>query len=382
MKNYFYILLIVAFGLTSCNEEKDLYQLSGQIEGLANEQLILQFVSFKNITDIDTTTTSEDGSYEFTGKVKEPGFYRLAANGKYWMLRLENEEVVYNTMFNDDLLKETEVLKSEKAIEFQEVISFFIEKQNEMSAISQEFQTKQMAGASMEELKALENKYLAVEANMKEEVQSKINNTSDPITGIYLMSALKSEDDLAFIKSKLDEYSALIPNSTYIAEMREQVKANEDAIAQQAAMEAASKKIEVGTAAPDFIQKTPQGKDLSLSSLKGQVVLLDFWASWCKPCRIENPTIVAAYNKFKDKGFTVLSVSLDKERNAWVNAIDQDGLIWPNHVSDLQFWNNAAAREYGVNSIPAAFLIDENGIIIGRDLRGPALEEKLKEVLG
>ena len=173
-----------------------------------------------------------------------------------------------------------------------------------------------------------------------------------------------------------------MPNSTYIVEMREKIKANEDAIAQQAAMEAASKKIDIGTIAPDFTQKTPQGADLSLSSLQGQVVLLDFWASWCKPCRLENPAIVAAYNKYRSKGFTVLSVSLDKERNAWMNAIAQDGLIWPNHASDLQFWNNAAAREYGVSSIPAAFLIDENGVIIGRDLRGNALEEKLAEVLG
>ena len=164
--------------------------------------------------------------------------------------------------------------------------------------------------------------------------------------------------------------------------MREQIKANEDAIAQQKAMEAASQVVAIGSEAPEIVQKNPQGTEISLSSLRGQVVLIDFWASWCKPCRMENPNVVAAYNKYKDKGFTVYSVSLDKERDAWINAINQDGLIWGNHVSDLQFWNNAAARTYGVNSIPAAFLIDENGVIIGKDLRGNALEAKLKEVLG
>lgn len=382
MKKYLFLLFIIGFSLSACNEEKDMYQLSGQIEGLNNEELILQFITFNQITDIDTTTSGEDGSYSFEGKVKEPGFYRISGKGKYWMIRMDNEKIKMNAKFDDDLLEKMEIIGSEKAIYFQEVIRFFIDKQNELAVYGQEFQNKQMAGASMEELKGIENSYLAAEASMKEELKEKAKLTDDPIAGIYLLSGINSAEDIEFVKGKLNDYSLIMPNSTYIVEMREKLKANEDAIAQQAAMEAASKKIDVGTIAPDFTQKTPQGADLSLSSLQGQIVLLDFWASWCKPCRIENPAIVAAYNKYKSKGFTVLSVSLDKERGAWMKAIAQDGLVWPNHVSDLQFWNNAAAREYGVSSIPAAFLIDENGIIIGRDLRGNALEEKLAEVLG
>jgi thiol-disulfide isomerase/thioredoxin len=119
-----------------------------------------------------------------------------------------------------------------------------------------------------------------------------------------------------------------------------------------------------------------------LSDLKGKYVLIDFWASWCGPCRRENPNVVRLYHKYKNKGFDIFSVSLDQQRDRWIKAIQDDGLMWSNHVSDLKFWQNEAARMYAVTSIPRTVLLDKNGIIIARDLRGPALEEKLREVFG
>jgi thiol-disulfide isomerase/thioredoxin len=155
--------------------------------------------------------------------------------------------------------------------------------------------------------------------------------------------------------------------------------------------------------APDIKLPNPDGKEYSLADLKGKVVLLDFWASWCRPCRMENPNVVQAYNNYKDKGFTVFSVSLDgldsrteqmlasdaarlKEAKAneikkWKGAIEQDGLIWPTHVSDLKKWECAPARMYGVNSIPRAFLIDKEGRIAATGMRGAQLEETLKQLL-
>ncbi|HEC43070.1 MAG TPA: TlpA family protein disulfide reductase [Bacteroides sp.] len=143
----------------------------------------------------------------------------------------------------------------------------------------------------------------------------------------------------------------------------------------------------IGSLAPELNYKSPEDREIALSSLKGKLVLIDFWASWCGPCRYENPNIVSAYNKYKDKqfqegkGFTVYSISLDKSKDRWVEAIEKDKLEWPYHVSDLMGWSAEGAGIYGVNAIPANYLIDGDGIIIAKNLRGEALHAKLAELL-
>ncbi len=199
------------------------------------------------------------------------------------------------------------------------------------------------------------------------------------------VSKLNMQQDMDTYKQVRDQLRGTMARSGFFASFRDQVdrmeKQAEAMKQQESEMKRLSNLIPVGSMAPEIAQETPEGKVVKLSDLRGKVVLIDFWASWCKPCRMENPNVKIVYDRYRSKGFEILGVSLDRTKDAWTAAIKQDGLPWK-HVSDLGFWNNAAAQEYGVSSIPFTVLVDKDGKVIDKNLRGQMLDRKLAELFG
>jgi peroxiredoxin len=381
MKKIFFSIVTLLIVLVSCSDNFEGYILNGTLNGVANQMVELEFLTFGGTEKIDTATTNADGKFTMKGMAKEPGFYRLKAGEKSWIIFLEDTKINLEAFADEDKVRDVVIKGYPRGEAFQDALNFIYAQQDRIAQLSMEYQTLQFSGAGQDELMQVQLKFEELDKEIKQELKKYASTVTDPLISIYLLSSLDLTAELEFVKEKMVSVTADAPNSSYTKEFNERIAQAEQSLVQQKMMEEMSKKTEVGSEAPEIVMKNPQGQDMKLSDLKGKVVLLDFWAAWCKPCRMENPNVVAAYNKYKSKGFTVFSVSLDKDREAWLQAIKDDGLVWDTHVSDLQFWQNAAAQLYGINSIPAAFLIDRDGNIVGRDLRGAALEEKIKEVI-
>jgi thiol-disulfide isomerase/thioredoxin len=230
-----------------------------------------------------------------------------------------------------------------------------------------------------------------------ESLRAHFNNmpSDNPFLNLYLVERLDINQNFEIYKAVLEQMTKTYSNSALTLALNAKVSMMVTA--------KSAGQIAEGVLAPDIRLPNPDGKEISLSSLKGKIVLLDFWASWCGPCRRENPSVVKLYQQYKDKGFTVYSVSLDgldnntlmrlqnntteiknatdAQRKKWLDAIKTDNLIWENHVSDLRGWSSVAAAMYGVNSIPRTFLLDKSGKIVGMNLRGDQLEQKVKSLL-
>lgn len=305
------------------------------------------------------------GKFLLKGKVDEPILcYVIVGNQKPAELYLENSTITFKGEKSEP--DQWKISGSSSHTDFTEFTKVFIPLAGQLNSLASTINNTP-PGPQREGL-------LKTHATLQQNIQSEIDKivTQKPksaVTAFILSVTYDFNQDIVQLENRFNKLDAAVRNSLTGKQLEQFI--------------AESKIGAVGTQSLDFTQPDTTGKPVSLSSFKGKYVLLDFWASWCGPCRNENPTVVENYNKFKEKNFTVLSVSLDKpgQKEAWLNAIKEDGLTWT-HVSDLQWWNNAAAKLYKVSGIPLNFLLDPQGKIIGRNLRGPALQEKLCEVLG
>jgi thiol-disulfide isomerase/thioredoxin len=233
---------------------------------------------------------------------------------------------------------------------------------------------------SIEELNI---QFLKIKNNLEAVTQTKIlESPSNPFNIVMTGSLFPSSsfdnwnlNNLKILKVVAQAFEESYPKTTVAETFKRQVKDIENAYTQYSGNKNGT------ILAPEISLNTPEGKTVKLSELQGKIVLIDFWASWCVPCRKENPTLVKLYSKYQKKGFTILSVSLDEDLNAWKNAILTDGLVWPNHVSDLMGWESSMINLYSVEAIPHTILVNKEGKIIGKDLRGTALEQKIAEII-
>lgn len=288
-------------------------------------------------------------------------------------LLVVRDSLVYNDLFDK---KASKVAWCNQVIELvNNKYSLVNEKKSDLE--------KQMLNAD-EQGRAIYSKAQNMVSSIVQQYQNQYNNESAKNNKALQDMLLENKDDIAVLMF-LDNF----PREKYMDLHSQVVKAlhakypEHQLVKERYAVETSpATATSIGAIAPDLAFPDPSGQIRKLSDLRGKVVLLDFWASWCRPCRGENPHVVAMYHKYHDKGFEVFSVSLDRDKANWEKAIMADGLIWPNHVSDLKYWSSEAARIYGVSSIPCTFLLDQNGRIIAKNLRGESLAKALEQLFG
>jgi peroxiredoxin len=366
------LVSIVFIGMLSCNNKNDenSFTVDGAVKNSTAKMIYLQESPAGSApVIIDSSQLQKDGSFKLSGSGKEESIYSLRVNENPYPFAVLINDAKKITV-NADLMNQGEpyTVKGSKAS--QGIIDF--DKSTMNLAKNIYYLSKDVD--SLLKIKSPDSvvsipfgKYETATGDLKNYTLQFIDNASSPVLALYALGnyqrltqqlGLKPLNNME-VSEIVNKSSARFPNSTAFNELKKNQRSQQ---------------------APDFTLPDTTGTPVSLSSFKGKYVLVDFWASWCAPCRQENPNVVKAYNQFKDKNFTILGVSLDKNKAAWLQAIKNDGLTW-NHVSDLKYWESEAAALYDVRSIPYNVLIDPTGKIIGEDLRGNDLENTLRSVL-
>ena len=343
MKKLIVTFLAMCFGLGSLMAQNA--ALQGTITGLpANIKLMLREVINNKLVTVDSAMPAANGTYAFHVQPRIPSFYVLelsiSKSPNVHVILQPGEKVTldmrYTPMWNH--LRITGTMGSRNMELYRRFNNLIPSGQDEAS-----------------------------QWNMKVNVSEMLTEYSDCLMSAFLVTFFEEDfnDYGGLYKLIRDKLIGTYPDNDFVRHLDDKLRTS----------------IVAGMDAPDIAMKDANGNIRKLSDLKGKVVLLDFWASWCGPCRKENPNVVKIYQQFHSQGFEVYSVSLDKSKDAWLKAIRDDGLVWENHVSDLNGWTSSGGRIYGISSVPATILIDRDGKIVARNLRGADLANKVRELI-
>jgi thiol-disulfide isomerase/thioredoxin len=386
MKSKFLLLLIFTMTITACKDNS--FKISGKIKNQRKGELLrLQELKTSTLKTVDSLILTDDGEFSFEEEMSIPTFYLLKTSNENFLTVLaepgENITVSaeYNKLGTPETLKGSE--GTQKMIDYNKALKNTIDKISALQEIySQNSGSPDLekvmatldstAQTYLREINVFTKKY--IDENIKSMV-SLVALYQQVAPQVYVLNPL---EDLSYFVKVDSSLFGLYPESEPVIALHDQVKELVDRIA----MEKGSDAVQPSSAGiPDISLPSPSGEVINLSSTRGKVVLVDFWAAWCPPCRRENPNLVNAYNTYNGKGFEIFQVSLDKTKDEWLKGIEQDKLGRWIHVSDLKYWNSSVVSQFNIKSIPYNMLLDRDGKVIATNLRGENLMKKLAEVI-
>ncbi len=364
MKKIILSALTAILVLASCQEQKPTFTLTGNLNNASEKTLVVNVLDGKSFNIIDTLVIT-DGAINYSTTLDSPLLMVIGEEKSRNSVSFFAENTNYTIHGSADSLSMATISGGALYDMYKKIADSEKHIAEVSMALRPKYAEANNAGDTAK-ANAIYEEYMA-EAKKADDLKSEVvkANPASPVSA-YLVYNLYRHNTLDEMKEGLSKLDSSLIQNTYYKALTDRINVLES--------------VAVGKQAPDFTQNNTEGNPVSLSSFKGKYLLVDFWASWCGPCRGENPNVVKLFADYKDKGFDILGVSLDQKKDAWLKAIEEDHLTW-NHVSDLKGWGNEVAVQYGVSSIPHTILLDKEGKIIAKNLRGEELRAKIAELL-